>query len=238
MTIKAPQFVLWAVALLVATSSSIASVSATEDPAPQNSNTPASAKCLKQADFATGTVIINTAGQYRLCEDISFMPNPPGPGESPAEAFMPDFTVYDSQNYGLGFFAAIAIQTSDVDLYLDGYTLDQSPEHALMQRFFALIELASSPFLTGIGPHDFGNFVPATHCRILGPGTLGRSSHHGIHGNENSNIEIVGIEFRDFEVGAVSLNNADDVLIQGNIIPHNRQNVPVVGMFSAAVFIR
>ena len=63
-------------------------------------------------------------------------------------------------------------------------------------------------------------------------------SHHGIHGNDNSHIEVVGVEFMDFEVAAVALNNVDDLLIKDNIIYHNRENVPVVGMFSAAVFIR
>ena len=209
-----------------------------QDPTPQDVNTPQDATCLYQDDFTAGTYIINTPGEYRLCEDITFNPNPPAAGESPAEAFQPDYNMYDKKNYALGFFAAIAIEADGVDLYLDAYTLKQSPEHALMQRFFALIELASSPFLPAVGPHDFGNFQPAKNVKILGPGTLGLSSHHGIHGNENSNVVIEGITFENFEVAAASLNNADDLFIKNNRILNNRHDVPVVGMFSAAVFIR
>jgi hypothetical protein len=68
---------------------------------------------------------------------------------------------------------------------------------------------------------------------IKGPGNLSRSSH-GIHGNENRNVEIRNVIFRDFEVAAVSLNNVDGLNIQNCEIQHNRRDVPIVGSFSAA----
>ena len=34
----------------------------------------------------------------------------------------------------------------------------------------------------------------------------------GIHGNDNSNIKIAAVEFRDFEVAAVALNNVDNLV--------------------------
>lgn len=212
------------------------------DPLPK-SNAPVHAKCITKNDFVRGTLILNQSGVYRLCEDIEFKPTPYNTKSnmSPLDAFVPNFDdgTYDRNEYGMGFFSAISIATDNVDLYLDGHTLEQSPEHALLQRFFALIELASSPFLPKVGPHDFGDgFVPATDVKILGPGTLGRSSHHGIHGNENSNIVVRDITFEDFEVGAVSLNNIDDLIIEGCKIEKNRHNVPVIGMWSAALFIR
>jgi len=194
------------------------------------------------ADFARGTLIIDKPGAYRLCEDISFVgPNPPSPNgrPRPSEAFQPDTSsgVYGTKAYMLGFFAAISIVTSEVDIYLDGYTLEQSKEHSLMQRFYANIEIGSSPFISGKGPADFGRFVPASNVRILGPGTIGRASHHGIHGNNAKNIEIRDIRFVDFEIAAVALNNVDNVKIENNKIPRNRQDVPVNGMFSAAHFL-
>jgi hypothetical protein len=60
----------------------------------------------------------------------------------------------------------------------------------------------------------------------------------GIHGNENSNILIRDVTFRDFEVAAVSLNNVDNLRIQDCQVLRNRQDVPVSGMFSAARFLR
>lgn len=195
------------------------------------------ATCINQADFDIGTLIIDTPGVYELCEDIVFKPNPPPSGGSPLDAFQPNYDIYDEKNYGLGFFAAISIVASGVEIHLNGHTISQSPEHALMQRFFALIELGSSPFLENTGPHNFGTYVPATDVKILGPGTMGLSSHHGIHGNNNANVVIQDVTFENFEVGAVSLNNADNVAIEDNHITQNRRDVPVVGMFSSAVFI-
>ncbi|KAL3915508.1 MAG: hypothetical protein SGILL_005619 [Bacillariaceae sp.] len=156
--------------------------------------------------------------------------------------FDPEFDNFSKNAFGLGFFAAISVQASGVTIDLNGKTLEQSPEHALMQRYFALIELASSPFIQSVGPAQFvgedETFEPANNIVIKGPGTLGRSAHHGIHGNENSNVVITKITFTDFEVAAVSLNKVNYLTIADNEIKQNRHDVPVVGAFSAARFIR
>lgn len=198
------------------------------------------------ADFYDGNsikpILIKESGSYKLCEDIVFgRTGSGGPLAFDEDLFDPDFTQFDSHKYGLGFFAAISIQTNDVTLYLNGHTIEQSPEHALMQRFFSIIELADSPFIKSVGPAQFVGgdaLVPARNVQILGPGTLGRSSHHGIHGNDNRNVKISQVTFREFEVAAVSLNNADNVEISNCDIQQNRQDVPIVGMFSAARFLR
>jgi hypothetical protein len=64
------------------------------------------------------------------------------------------------------------------------------------------------------------------------------TSIHSIHGNDNKNIHISGVTFVDFEVGAVSLNNVKGLEIKSCDIPHNRHDVPVLGIFSAATQIR
>ena len=147
---------------------------------------------------------------------------------------------YNKNEYALGFFAAIAVQADDVTISLNGHSIAQCREHALMQRFFAVIELASAPFDDNVGPHDFVSttFKPANNFKLTGPGVVGLSSHHGIHGNENNNVEISGVTFRDFEVGAVSLNNVKGLEIKNCNIPNNRQDVPILGSFSAALQIR
>lgn len=205
---------------------------------------PSSATCLYQSDFETGTKIITAPGQYKLCEDIVFHPNGPSPGETPADdAFDPIFPGdYDENAFGLGFFAAIAIAASDVELYLNGFTIEQSEGHALFQRFFSIIELADSPFIKNAGPAQFVGeedyFQAASNVVIAGPGVLGRSSHHGIHGNDNVNVIIENIHFVDFEVAAVSLNNVRSLIIEDCYMERNRQDIPVLGMFSAARFLR
>ncbi len=143
---------------------------------------------------------------------------------------------YDPAAFGIGFFAAIAIPADGVTVDLNDYTLEQSEEHALLQRFYANIELASAPFIPGQGPHDFGStFDPANNVTILN-GTLGLSSHHGIHGNRNENVTIQDVESDKFEVAAIALNGANSAVIE-DVTATNRKDVPVLGTFSNALFI-
>ena len=186
--------------------------------------------------------MISEPGIYKLCENISFHPNALDRGKQLSDdSFEPDLSQYSPFSYGLGFFSAIAIETSEVILDLNGFTIEQSPEHALIQRFFALIELASSPFIPSTGPAMFvgdnETFNSANDVIIKGPGTIGRSAHHGIHGNFNTNVTIEKVTFVDFEVGAVSLNRVNNLVIKDCDIPHNRHDVPVIGTFSSARFI-
>ena len=190
-------------------------------------------------------MILSEPGDYKLCEDITFSPlvNPPSSEGGAADGFEPIFPgPYDENAFGLGFFAALSIVTNDLNLDLNGHTIEQSEEHALLQRFFAVIELADSPFIKGAGPAHFvgesNDFNAASNVTILGPGTIGRSDHHGIHGNENHNVLIKDVTFVDFEVAAVSLNNVDGLSIENCEITRNRHDVPIIGMFSAAKFIR
>lgn len=145
--------------------------------------------------------------------------------------------VYDPAAYGIGFFAAIAVQASNVVIDLKGHKIEQSAEHALLQRFFAVIELADQPFLGGQGPHGFGpTLVPAKNVTIRN-GTIGRSAHHGVHGNANQNIKIVDVDFLDYEVAAVALNGVKGLTVK-NSTAINRKDVPIVGTFSSAQFIK
>jgi hypothetical protein len=164
--------------------------------------------------------------------------------EQIAEAFDPiaqGNPKYNNTNeYALGFFAAIAVQADDVSISLNRHSIAQCREHALMQRFFVIIELASAPFTPNVGPHNFVSteFKAAKNFKLTGSGTVGLSSHHGIHGNDNENVQISGVTFKDFEVGAVSLNNVKGLEIKNCDIPNNRHDVPVLGSFSAALKIR
>lgn len=125
-------------------------------------------------------------GTYKLCEDIVFNPFPPVGDETPAESYDVHFEgVYNRSSFGLGFFSAISVVASHVTIMLNGFTLEQSVEHSLMQRYFALIELANAPFIKDTGPAQFVSqgecFERAKNVNIIGPGTLGRSAHHGAY---------------------------------------------------------
>lgn len=144
---------------------------------------------------------------------------------------------YDPKGFGLGFFAAIVITADGVDLDLGGHRIEQSEQHALLQRFFAVIELAEQPFVPSQGPADFGEELEAARNVVIRNGTIGRSAHHGIHGNGNRNVRIRNVDFEDYEVAAVALNGVDGLLIRG-VHASNRKDVPVLGTFSAAQFIK
>lgn len=144
---------------------------------------------------------------------------------------------YDPAAFGVGFFAAIAITADDVVLDLAGHTIEQSAEHALLQRFFAVVELADQPFLPAQGPSDFGDGIAPANNVTIENGTIGRSSHHGIHGNGNHGVTIRNVDFVDYEVGAVALNGVQGLTVQ-HVTATNRKDVPVLGTFSAAQFIK
>ena len=127
---------------------------------------------VAQNDFANGTLRIRHPCLVKLSEDVSFNPNRPTMNEDGslivdrAKDWMPyanqtnaeDYMTGDAaKGYRLGFFAAIAVEASNVIIDLNGYTLGQHPEHALMQRFFAIVELADQPFRSAQGPANFGS---------------------------------------------------------------------------------
>ena len=109
---------------------------------------------------------------------------------------------YDPKGFGLGFFAAIVIAADGVELDLGGYRIEQSAEHALLQRFFAVIELAEQPFIPAQGPADFGDTIRSANNVVIRNGVIGRSAHHGIHGNGNRNVVITDVDFEDYEGGS------------------------------------
>lgn len=144
---------------------------------------------------------------------------------------------YDPAAYGIGFFAAIAITGDDVVLDLNGHTIEQSAEHALLQRFFSVIELSDQPFIPTQGPFDFGSDLDGAQRVTIKNGTIGRSSHHGVHGNGNEDITIRNVDFVDYEVGAAALNGVNGLDVT-NVTAVNRKDVPVLGAFSSAQFIK
>ena len=98
------------------------------------------------------------------------------------------------------------------------------------------MELGNSPFETNQGPANFGMLKSARNCKIHN-GSLGRSSHHAIHGNSNVNILIENVRCFDFEVAGIHLNNPKVLKISHVQIGPSSCDVPVRGRFSAANFI-
>lgn len=188
--------------------------------------------CLYNKDFKDGTYIIDQPGHYKLCQNIVFKPNEDNDFRPKA-----DQVEYQTRGYSLGFFAAISIKANDVLLDLNGYSLEQSREHYLQQRFFALIELADSPFIPTQGPlPGQGEGIACAENVIITNGYLGLSSHHSIHGNFNKKVLLEKLCMVDFEIAAVALNGADGVLYHKLHIGPNNHRVPILATYSAGRF--
>ena len=151
--------------------------------------------------------------------------------------------------YTLGWFTAIAIENQQgTVISLNGNTLKQSKLHNLQQRFYSNIELASSPFDHPQGPATFAPAKPAQNVFIIGPGTIGLSSHHSVHGNGHKepdgtltpieNILFENITFENYEIAGLHLNGFKNVIVKNCHFKSQRIDVPVRGTLSAANFLK
>eukprot|EP01084_Bolivina_argentea_P259295 437478_1 len=150
---------------------------------------------------------------------------------------MSDINQYPSNNfigpYCMGFFAAIAVESDDVTIDLNGFTMKMSKEFFIQQRFFMLIELGSKPFLSGQGPANFGSVnVHFPSNIIIKNGILGLNSHHCIHGNNNKNIHIHDVQMIDFEISGIAINGFNKLIIENVDIGPNYQEIPITPRYA------
>jgi hypothetical protein len=193
---------------------------------------------LTQKHFDYGTYRITQPGRYILQEDIVFHPNPED-GFAPTLKQNKEYPQAPGP-YNLGFFAAITIETDHVELDLNHHTIQQSVEFYCRQRFFNIISLSSSPFIPTQGPGKFGPTIQsAKQCKIHN-GTLGLSSHSGIHGNGAYQIIVENVTIQHFEVGGITLNGSQKVTLKDITIYQSlgtTLKVPFNGRFASAVFL-
>ena len=81
------------------------------------------------------------------------------------------------------------------------------------QRWFSGIALQGQYFLPGQGIGFFGADPHFAENIIIKDGTVGLSSHHGIHGHFNKNILISNVHVKDFETHGIQFNGFDGVKI-------------------------
>ncbi len=200
---------------------------------------------LRQKHFNHGTVRLQHPGIYVLQEDIVFNPNPDNDFMPTREQIVSGrYPIGRGGAYHLGFFAAITVESDDIILNLNGHSIVQSPGHYLDQRFFAIIELASAPFITSQGPHQFSDESTFKNCNnvYIMNGCLGRSSHYSIHGNGVTNLVLYNLEMKDFQVAGLHLNAVKTALLcdlnihDANSVDHTP--VRVLSEYSQARFIR
>jgi len=171
------------------------------------------------SDFASGTFRITEPGKYVLYQNVEFEPS----GSGVTETLFPDKNSKKYPQFGgyfLGFFAAITVEADDVEIDCKGHEIKMSEKFHKHQRFFSIIELGSKPFISGQGPPQFSSYITSPGAVksaknvVISNCKLGRSSHHGIHGNNNDGVTLRNVEVKDFEVGGISLNGAKNVDIE------------------------
>lgn len=191
-------------------------------------------KYIYQEYFKNGTYRITKPGYYKLFENIVFHPNPDN-------GFKPKSTqkdLYPTMGaYVLGFFAVITIESSNVTLDLNGHDISVSEEFNQHQRFASIIELGNSPFNTKQGPANFGELNTAPENIKIINGSIGRSPHHGIRGNNNKYLILRNISFQDFEVAAISLHGCCNTLIEDININGINKKVFSLSQYSQCLFI-
>lgn len=192
---------------------------------------PKKKRYLTQCDFDQGTVQITKPGKYILKENITFAPNP----DNDFRPYKTD-SKYANRAYSLGFFAAITIECDGVEIDLNGKTLQQGERMAWMQRFYANIETASTPFIPNEGPGDFGDKIDTPKYIYIHGGTLGRSSHHAIHGNGNKYVWVSDTRMVDYEFVASAINGGHYIVHKDCKVLHNFKNLQVLASWSAALF--
>ena len=203
---------------------------------------------LTQKDFANGTYRITSSGYYILKEDIIFNPGSPslhfrnGLLDDDYESVVNDWlpskeqleNEYNHSSFILGFYSAINVETDNVIIDLNGFTIKQHPLHNLQQRFFQIIQLNNSPFIKGQGPSGtFSNsgFIPTNNI-VIKNGKFGTSSHYAIHGNDNTNVVLEDLVCENFESGGIALNNIENLVIDNVYIKDSRRNVPILASYS------
>ena len=188
---------------------------------------------LRASDFSRGTLRIRTGNAYfLLTENVDLEP-----GKAPE--FKPDDDVaYPSPPYQLGFFAGITVETEDpVTIDLGGFRIRQSAAFALQQRFFAVIELGSAPFLPGQGPSRFEEHTRCAHVTVCN-GHIGRSSHHAIHGLDCQDVVLENLVLCNFEVCGVQINGGRKITCRNTCVGPAFTRVPVRATYSQARFVR
>lgn len=165
-------------------------------------------------------------------------------------------STYPMGQWYLGFFAAVTIECEDVWLDLNGYSIQQRDDFYLHQRWFSVVELGDRPFvrnegvaslnfqegdrllssMDGTGPgrlgrgfHEFGAKGTGSSASrtIISGGTLGLSSHAGIHGNGNTDVVVEDVFVNNFEVAGIQFNGGDNVAIVASTVgPSHQVDVP------------
>jgi hypothetical protein len=191
---------------------------------------PGNAIPISQADFASGPLRISKAGYYYFTEDVTFNPDPV------QEAKRKDKPLADE------WFTALSVECDNViiDLNTKTFATHQQFIDKQLLKVFSLIELSNMPF-PNIKPEfafrGIQNVIYAHNVTIKN-GTLGASPHHGIHGNNNADIQMYDLVIRDWEVAGIALNGLKNGVIKNISISGMEHTFSFTGLVSVMLVAR
>lgn len=172
-------------------------------------------------------IIIEKPGYYTLSDNVEIEFDPPYPSYE---------QIQELPSLRYGHFAGIIIVGENITIDLKGFMIKMSSKYALEQRFFSIFELTNSPFpfQDGLPLSITKEQWKASKNVTIKNGNIGRSSHTGIHGNNNTTIHLYSLNILDFEVGGIMMNGAMDLNIHCCNIGPNFQTLWVNAKLSAA----
>lgn len=132
--------------------------------------------------------------------------------------------------FHFGVWSIISIECDDVILDLNGYKLAMTDNFAMQQRFFSLIELANQPFPTNTA--GFTSEIKFANNVTIKNGTLDNSSHHGIHGNFNTNVIIDNVKVSNFEIAGIAINSGKQIVIKNSEVIGASKKITVLATFA------
>ena len=188
---------------------------------------------LSQEDFLNGPFIINKPGVYKLREDIIFHPNIENNGK-PTNEQLKTLPI----EFNLGFFAAIIINSDDVLLDLNKFSVKQSPLFNIQQTFYANVQIGGTPFIKKQGPGRFPDSFKTPNNVKIQNGTLGLSSHHGIHCATGVNKCIItDLLIENFGVAGIAINGGNSLLLSKIKVDNKNVNIMFNSNLSFAIFM-
>jgi hypothetical protein len=186
---------------------------------------------LTQGDFASGSYRIQMPGYYYFAEDVFFNP------DQNLEALRTDKPQIGA------WFAALSIECDNVVIDLNTKTFAADPAFLESQKLkvFALIELGNAPFPLAKFPFFAysGELEPLVASNVvIKNGTIGSSPHHGIHGNNNSNVQVYNMIFRDWEVAGIAFNGLKSGAIRNVTITGLEHAMDFTGLVSVMLAVK
>ena len=138
--------------------------------------------------------------------------------------------------YWLGFIAGITVEADNVVIDLNNHEIAMSEAMYYQQRFFACIAIKSVTFPPDQGPGFFGFEAVFPSNVVIKDGTIGLSSHFGIHGHNNDDVVIENVHVHSFETHGIEMSYFNNLIMRNVEIGPSSTTAKLKG--NASVFLK